>query len=42
VENDIVLMSQNGGLRNWWALRWSGIACGAPALGLINLYRTDL
>jgi len=31
VERDIVLMSQNGGLRNWWAPPRSGI-WGPPVL----------
>jgi len=32
VERDIVLKSQNGGFRNWWAPPRSGIWHGAPVL----------
>jgi len=39
-ERDIVLMSQNGGLRNWWAFPRSGI--WGPRLGPINVCKTDL
>jgi len=40
VERDIVLMSQDGSLRNWWALL--DMAYGAPDLGPINVCRADL
>jgi len=40
MERDIVLMSQNMGLRNWWALL--DPAYGAPGLGPINVCRADL
>jgi len=39
VERDIAL-SQNGGLRNWWAS--PRLAYGAPGLGPINVCKVDL
>jgi len=47
VERDIVLMSQNGGLRNWWASPTSGIWT-SPVMDqlmfaeLINLFKIFL
>jgi len=40
VERDIVLMSQNGGLRNWCTSPRSGI--WGPGLGSINVFRANL
>jgi len=40
VERDIVLMSQNGGLRNCGPLL--DLAYGAPGLGPMNVCKADL
>jgi len=39
VERDIVLMSQNGDLRNWWPLL--DLAYGSPGLDPINVCKAD-